>query len=249
MTASDLHGRVLAVDIGAHGAAALLDEVGVLLDVVDLPTLDAGPACRPEISPHLFAAIVRQSISSFLELVMNEALSDCVVELVRGLALWLRMVVNKGVDAPFAIADCGHDVHQPPVQARAIVGDRLSLLWSRDARRDVQQRFIGGFEIGSGHGVAPAVARLRNGACFMFVSFQPRPSRRVASRRDAEGDCLDHNRAEVALIGWAGRSGRRPGGEKQSTEINGRISGSRVARSVWVFVDQYARVRARQRGF
>ena len=53
-------GRILAVDIGAHGAAALLDEAGGLLDVVDLPTLEAGPACRPEISPHLFAAIVRR---------------------------------------------------------------------------------------------------------------------------------------------------------------------------------------------
>ena len=53
-------GLVLAVDIGLSGAAALLDDTGALLDVVDLPTLDAGPACRPEISPHLFAAIVRR---------------------------------------------------------------------------------------------------------------------------------------------------------------------------------------------
>ncbi len=53
-------GWVLAVDIGSSGAAALLDDTGALLDVVDLPTLDAGPACRPEISPHLFAAIVRR---------------------------------------------------------------------------------------------------------------------------------------------------------------------------------------------
>ena len=56
----DLTGTVLAVDIGAQGAAALLDEAGNLLDVVDLPTLDSGPGCRPEISPHLFAAIVRR---------------------------------------------------------------------------------------------------------------------------------------------------------------------------------------------
>ena len=41
-----MSGPILAVDIGAHGDAALLD-------VVDLPTLDSGPACRPEISPHL----------------------------------------------------------------------------------------------------------------------------------------------------------------------------------------------------
>ena len=52
--------RLLAIDIGAHGAAALLDQSGELLDVVDLPTLEAGPACRPEISPALFAAIVRR---------------------------------------------------------------------------------------------------------------------------------------------------------------------------------------------
>lgn len=52
--------RVIAVDIGAHGAAALLDEDGALLDLADLPTLDSGPACRPEISPHLFAVVVRR---------------------------------------------------------------------------------------------------------------------------------------------------------------------------------------------
>ena len=51
---------VLGVDIGAHGAAALLDEGGDLLAVEDLPVLDSGPAGRPEISPHLFAAIVRR---------------------------------------------------------------------------------------------------------------------------------------------------------------------------------------------
>ena len=53
-------GLVLAVDIGAHGAAALLDGSGDLLAVEDLPVLDSGPAGRPEISPHLFAAIVRR---------------------------------------------------------------------------------------------------------------------------------------------------------------------------------------------
>ena len=53
-------GIILAVDIGAQGACALLDEAGELLAVEDLPTLDAGPACRPEISPALFAAIVRR---------------------------------------------------------------------------------------------------------------------------------------------------------------------------------------------
>lgn len=53
-------GRILGVDIGAHGAAALLDEAGSLLDVVDLPTLESGPASRPEINPALFAATVRR---------------------------------------------------------------------------------------------------------------------------------------------------------------------------------------------
>ncbi len=51
---------ILAVDIGAHGAAAILDETGDLLAIEDLPTLDSGPACRPEISPHLFVGIVRR---------------------------------------------------------------------------------------------------------------------------------------------------------------------------------------------
>ncbi len=53
-------GLILAVDIGAHGAAALLNEAGDLLDLADLPTLESGPACRPEISPHLFVSIVRR---------------------------------------------------------------------------------------------------------------------------------------------------------------------------------------------
>ena len=51
---------ILAIDIGAHGAAALLDGSGDLLAVQDLPVLDSGPAGRPEISPHLFAALVRR---------------------------------------------------------------------------------------------------------------------------------------------------------------------------------------------
>lgn len=55
-----MRSRLLAVDIGAHGAAALLDQSGNLLAIEDLPTLESGPACRPEISPVLFAAIVRR---------------------------------------------------------------------------------------------------------------------------------------------------------------------------------------------
>ena len=53
-------GLVLGIDIGSSGACALLSDTGDLLDVEDLPTLDSGPACRPEISPALFAAIVRR---------------------------------------------------------------------------------------------------------------------------------------------------------------------------------------------
>lgn len=52
--------RILAIDIGAHGAVALLDEAGELLAIEDLPTLNAGPVGRPEISAHLFAAFVRR---------------------------------------------------------------------------------------------------------------------------------------------------------------------------------------------
>lgn len=53
-------GSVLAIDIGRHGACALFDAAGVLVDVEDLPTLNDGPAGRPTINAALLAGIIRR---------------------------------------------------------------------------------------------------------------------------------------------------------------------------------------------
>ena len=51
---------VIAIDIGRHGALALFDAAGVLLDIADMPTLEDGPACRPTVNGPLLAALVRR---------------------------------------------------------------------------------------------------------------------------------------------------------------------------------------------
>lgn len=50
----------LAIDIGRHGAAALLSDVGELLSVDDLPVLLDGPSYRGAVNGPLFAALVRR---------------------------------------------------------------------------------------------------------------------------------------------------------------------------------------------
>ena len=55
---------VLGIDPGAHGAIALLDETGDLLEVVDMPCLDDGPAGRRAVNPALLAEIVAKSPAS-----------------------------------------------------------------------------------------------------------------------------------------------------------------------------------------
>jgi crossover junction endodeoxyribonuclease RuvC len=51
---------VLGVDIGAHGALALLTGNGDLLDVADMPILRDGPNSPPTVNGALLAAIIRR---------------------------------------------------------------------------------------------------------------------------------------------------------------------------------------------
>jgi hypothetical protein len=52
---------VLGVDIGNAGAVALIDEVGELLEVCDMPILADGPHGRPALNAPLLAAIVAKT--------------------------------------------------------------------------------------------------------------------------------------------------------------------------------------------
>lgn len=153
-------GRVLAVDIGSSGAAALLDDTGALLDVVDLPTLDAGPACRPEISPHLFAAIVRRWAPS---------------------RAWVEHIGPRLGDRPassFAFGGSKATVET----ALAVLGVPFRTItpatWKRAA------------------GIPPGKG-LKDLA-------RARAIERWPAQAEAFARVKDHDRAEAALIGWAG---------------------------------------------
>ncbi len=152
--------RVLAVDIGAHGAAALLDQSGMLLDVVDLPTLESGPACRPEISPALFAAIVRRwgPARAWVEHI-GPRLGD------RPAGAFAFGASKATVEA--VLACCG-------VPFRTIT----PATWKRAAA------------IPAGKGMKD-LARAR-------------AIERWPAHAELFGRKLDHDRAEAALIGWAG---------------------------------------------
>ena len=50
--------RVLGIDIGSHGAIALLTPTGDLIEVRDMPVLLDGPRGRPNVSAALLADIV-----------------------------------------------------------------------------------------------------------------------------------------------------------------------------------------------
>ncbi|WP_237482646.1 hypothetical protein [Lichenibacterium dinghuense] len=159
--------RILAVDIGAHGAAALLDEAGDLLDVVDLPTLEAGPACRPEISPHLFAAIVRRWAPS---------------------RAWVEWIGPRAGDRPAgAFAFGGSRATVEAVLACCGVPFRTltPAVWKRCA----------GIPAGKG---MKDLARSR------AIERWPVHAELFARK-------LDHDRAEAALIGWAGLQRERAG--------------------------------------
>ena len=152
--------RILAVDIGAHGAAALLDDAGALLDVVDLPTLDAGPACRPEISPHLLAAIVRR---------WNPTRA------------WVEHIGPRLGDRPAgAFAFGGSRATVEAVLACCEVPFRTitPAVWKRAA------------------GIPPGKG-LKDLARSRAIERWPGHAERFARK-------LDHDRAEAALIGWAG---------------------------------------------
>jgi hypothetical protein len=49
---------ILGVDIGSHGAVAILSEAGDLLEVFDMPCLEDGPKGRPAVNAALLAQIV-----------------------------------------------------------------------------------------------------------------------------------------------------------------------------------------------
>ena len=155
-----MSGAILAVDIGARGAAALLDETGILLDVVDLPTLDSGPACRPEISPHLFAAIVRRWAPA---------------------RAWVEHIGPRLGDRPAgALAFGGSKATVEAVLACCGVPFRsiTPATW---------KRAVG---IPAGRGLKD-LARAR-------------AIERWPAQADLFARKLDHDRAEAALIGWAG---------------------------------------------
>ncbi len=153
-------GLVLAVDIGSSGAAALLDDTGALLDVVDLPTLDAGPACRPEISPHLFAVIVRRWAPS---------------------RAWVEHIGPRLGDRPAGAFAFGG--------SKATVETALAVLGVpfRTITPAVWKRAAG---IPAGKGMKD-VARAR-------------AIERWPAHAEAFARVKDHDRAEAALIGWAG---------------------------------------------
>ena len=153
-------GTVLAVDIGAHGAAALLDEAGDLLDVIDLPTLDSGPACRPEISPHLLASIIRRwrPARAWVEHI-GPRLGD------RPAGAFAFGASKATVEA--VLACCG-------VPYRTIT----PAVWKRAA----------GIPAGRG----------------MKDLARARAIERWPDRAETFARVKDHDRAEAALIGWAG---------------------------------------------
>jgi crossover junction endodeoxyribonuclease RuvC len=51
---------VLGIDIGAHGAIALLDYRGQLIDVVDMPGMETGPRGRVEVNPVLLVSTIKR---------------------------------------------------------------------------------------------------------------------------------------------------------------------------------------------
>ena len=152
--------------------------------------------------------LVRPSIFKFID---DEALSNCVVKLVRRPELLIRVVADERIGKLLAIANCIHDLHKSSIQARAIVEDRLSFLRSRNAGSDVLHRFVDGTGIDGRHGVSPVVGRLRNGARLIPISFNYCLQGVLRLLAIQNGGCLDHDRAEVALIGWAGIMRERTG--------------------------------------
>lgn len=52
---------ILGIDIGVHGAVALLDDAGQLLEIHDMPVLADGPAGRRSVNAPLLASIIYAS--------------------------------------------------------------------------------------------------------------------------------------------------------------------------------------------
>lgn len=158
---------VLAVDIGAQGAAALLDEAGDPIDVVDLPTLDSGPACRPEISPHLLASIVRRW---------------------RPARAWVEQIGPRLGDRPvgaFAFGASKATVEAVLACCRVPFRSITPATWKRAV----------GIPAGQG----------------MKGLARSRAIERWLAHAEAFARVMDHDRAEAALIGWAGLQRERAG--------------------------------------
>lgn len=160
-------GMVLAVDIGASGAATLLDEAGELLAVEDLPTLDSGPAARPEISPHLFAALVRRW---------------------RPTRAWVEWIGPRQGDRPAGAFSFG--------ASKATVETTLAVLGVpfRTITPAVWKRTAG---IPAGKGMKDLA--------------RSRAIERWPGWAELFARVKDHDRAEAALIGWAGLQRERAG--------------------------------------
>lgn len=54
---------ILGIDIGVHGAIAVLDQSGALVEIHDMPTLQDGPVGRRAVNAPLLAALVFKSAS------------------------------------------------------------------------------------------------------------------------------------------------------------------------------------------
>ena len=159
--------RILAVDIGAHGAAALLDEAGDLIAVEDLPTVDGGPACRPEISPHLFAAIVRRWAPD---------------------RAWVEHIGPRLGDRPagaFAFGASKATIEAVLACCGAPFRTITPATWKRAA-------------------AIPAGREMKGVARSRAIERWPRHAEIFAR-------AMDHDRAEAALIGWAGLQRERAG--------------------------------------
>ncbi len=145
----------------------MLDEAGELLEVVDLPTLDKGPACRPEISPHLLAGIVRRWGPA---------------------RAWVEWIGPRLGDRPAgAFAFGGSKATVETVLACQAVPFRTitPAMWKRAA----------GIPAGKGN---KDLARAR-------------AIERWPAHAEAFARIMDHDRAEAALIGWAGLQQERVG--------------------------------------
>jgi hypothetical protein len=91
---------ILGIDPGAHGAIAILDETGQLLDLEDMPaTIEAGG--RTSTNAPLLAGILARSLP--MSSIANLSLRDRLMRRLQHSALGARGVLSK---APVARSPC-----------------------------------------------------------------------------------------------------------------------------------------------